>query len=339
MSAGEIAQQIETLAHELGFDVIGFCHPQNHPEWRIALEEYHAGDMSYMKNNMDKRSDPSKIWEPVKTIIVLGMNYYHRPTPVEKTRGAFSLYAYGADYHEILKKQLKIMAAEIERRWGASSRVFCDTAPVMEKQLARIAAIGWQSKNAVICSRKLGNCFFLGEVFTDMSIDFPKTAPCPDSCGTCRRCLDICPTKALERPYIINVPRCIAYLTIEHKGLIPEELRPLIGNRIYGCDACLQICPWNKFARETSQKDFAARNYLNLPLGDYLEMDEKAFRQTFRQTAIKRIGRTRFIRNVLIAIGNSAEKAYLPKLEKFVNDDNEVISLTALWAQKRLEKA
>ncbi len=278
---------------------------------RDGLREYLArgyhGDMGWLAETAARRGDPQVLWPEARTVVVLGLNYGSDDDPLAATadpeRGAISVYARGRDYHDTLKKRLKALARWIAARWPGDLKVFVDTAPVMEKPLAREAGLGWQGKHTNLVSRGFGSWLFLGEIFLSLALD-PDT-PELDHCGQCRRCLDACPTAAFPAPYRLDARRCISYLTIEHKGPIPHELRPLIGNRIFGCDDCLAVCPWNKFARATGEPDFLPRAALTAPrLAELAGLDDATFRAVFAGSAVKRIGRDRFLRNVLIAIGN-----------------------------------
>lgn len=338
MSDLSLKYQISAMAKEQGFDLVSFALPVSKPEWREALEKYDYGDMEYMKNNIDVRSNPKKIWPEVKSIIVLGLSFYnHCLDKSDPNIGVFSSYSYGLDYHEYIKKMLKNFAQELHNRFGCEARVYVDTAPLMEKQIAKLSGIGWQSKNSLICSRTLGNCFFLSEILVDMDIEEITMYEHDNCCGSCKKCQISCPTGALDSPYHVEATKCISYLTIEHKGKIPLELREKMGNKIYGCDDCLQSCPWNKFAKITNKEFFKPQSFLNQPLEYYLNLNEEEFREVFRKTSIKRIGHKRFLRNVLNAIGNSGNKDFLSEVRKFIDHEDEIVSDSAQWALKRLE--
>jgi epoxyqueuosine reductase len=266
---------------------------------------------------------------------MLGMNYGPETDPLaileERGRGAISVYARGRDYHDVIKGRLKGLAGWLHRETGAEVKVFVDTAPVMEKPLAQSAGIGWQGKHTNLVSRDLGSWLFLGAIFT--AADLPPDDPETDHCGNCRRCLDICPTDAFLGPYRLDARRCISYLTIEHKGHIPREFRGPMGNRIYGCDDCLAVCPWNKFAEMASEAKFAARPMTEgAPLADLLDLDDAAFRAAFSGSPVKRSGRDRFIRNVLIAAGNSGDASLMPKIERLMTDASPLVRAMAVWA-------
>ncbi len=300
------------------------------------------GDMAWMAAKADRRGDPRALWPAVRSVVMLGVNYGPDEDALailkERTRGGISVYARGDDYHELIKARLKSLGRWLIDNAGGDIKVFVDTAPVMEKPLAQAAGIGWQGKHTNLVSRELGSWLFLGAIFT--TLDLPPDRPERDHCGTCQACLDICPTAAFPAPYRLDARRCISYLTIEHKGPIPRELRPLMGNRIYGCDDCLAVCPWNKFAQRGREVKLAARDALRAPrLADLARLDDAAFRALFAKSAVKRIGRARFLRNVLIAIGNSADAALASEAERLLDDASPLIRGTAVWALGRLDRA
>ena len=334
---------IREQALALGFDAVGFAPASLSTEAKAHLSEYlakgHHGDMGWLAARAEQRAHPQALWPEAKTVVVLGMNYGPAEDPLaalgERERGAISVYARGRDYHDIVKSRLKALARFIGERWPAELKVFVDTAPVMEKPLAERAGIGWQGKHTNLVSRALGSWLFLGEIYLALEID--PDAPEADHCGECRRCLDACPTRAFPAPYRIDARRCISYLTIEHKGHIDAELRPLIGNRIYGCDDCLAVCPWNKFARVAGEPGFATRpGLMNAELRTLAGLDDAAFRSRFSGSAIKRVGRDRFVRNVLIAIGNSGEPSLLQALRPLLDDASPLVRAMAAWACWRL---
>ena len=292
-----------------------------------------------MDDKAGRRAGPAALWPEAKSVIALGMNYTPGDDPLalarRPERGVISVYARNRDYHDIVKKRLRALGRWIGETWGCGIKIFVDTAPVMEKPLAELAGIGWQGKHTNLVSREHGSWLFLGELYTTLEIE-PDAAE-DDHCGSCRDCLDACPTDAFPAPYRIDARRCISYLTIEHRGPIPEDLRPLIGNRIYGCDDCLAVCPWNKFARATSEPAFLPRLELTAPrLADLAQLDDKAFRQLFAGSPIKRTGRNRFVRNVLIALGNSGDAAQIPVAEALRGDADPVVRDAAEWAVARL---
>ena len=303
----------------------------------IALG-YH-GDMGWMAETQTRRAAPTNLWPEARSAIVLAMNYGQNRDVFarlkDKTIGVISTYALNHDYHEVMKPKLKRLAGWLAKAASAQVKVFVDTAPLMEKPLAALAGLGWQGKHTNLVSRELGSWFFLGVILTDMEL--ASDAPEVDHCGTCSACLGICPTKAFTAPRQIDARRCISYLTIEHKGEIPHEFRKAMGNRIYGCDDCLGICPWNKFAQAASEAKLQARADLVSPaLADLLALDDAGFRKLFSGSPVKRIGRERFIRNCLIAAGNSANAGLLPHIQKLAQETSTVISEAARWAAAEL---
>ena len=286
-----------------------------------------------------RRGDPRALWSDVRSVIMLGMNYGpdHDPLAVlrERERGAISVYAQGDDYHELIKSRLKSLARWLIAQAGGDVKVFVDTAALMEKPLAAAAGLGWQGKHTNLVSRDRGSWLFLGAIMTTLELPIDESER--DHCGVCRACLDICPTTAFPAPYRLDARRCISYLTIEHKGPIPRELRPLMGNRIYGCDDCLAVCPWNKFAQAGREARLAAPAELQAPLlRDLARLDDAAFRALFRKSPVKRIGRDRFVRNVVIAIGNSGEAALAHEAERLLDDASALVRGVAAWALGRL---
>ena len=344
MSAA-IRDAIRDAALAMGFDAVGFAAAHLAERARTDLTEYVArgyhGDMGWLAATASRRGDPQVLWPDAKTVVVLGVNYAGDEDPLaalaEPERGAVSVYARGRDYHDTLKKRLKRLGRWIAARWPFELKVFVDTAPVMEKPLAQQAGLGWQGKHTNLVSRGFGSWLFLGEIY--LSLELPPDAPEHDHCGQCRRCLDACPTAAFPAPYRLDARRCISYLTIEHKGPIPHDLRPLIGNRIFGCDDCLAVCPWNKFARAASEPDFRPRAALTAPrLAELAMLDDAAFRARFAGTPVKRIGRDRFLRNVLIAIGNAADPGpdLVAAAERLLNDAAPLVRGAAVWALGRI---
>jgi epoxyqueuosine reductase len=336
-------EQIRARARGLGFDAVGFAHAQAPDSAAAGLSEFlsheHHGDMVWMATTQERRADPRALWPEAKSVIALGVNYAPSADPLanlsRRERGVISCYALGDDYHDVFRKRLKALAGWIAQEFLADVRIFVDTAPVMEKPLAQAAGIGWQGKHTNLVSREFGSWLFLGSIFTTLEIS-PDEAE-SDHCGSCQRCLDICPTRAFPAPYQIDARRCISYLTIEHKGPIPEEFRAAIGNRIYGCDDCLAVCPWNKFAQASQEAAFVPRAALTSPLlRELATLDDAEFRQVFRGSAIKRIGRNRFVRNVLIAIGNSSDTELVPTAERLISDASPLVRASAVWALKQL---
>jgi epoxyqueuosine reductase len=330
-------------ARARGFDLVGVARPDAIPQAAERLRRFLAdgahGDMDWLAATAERRGDPRKLWLDVRSVIMLGMNYGpdHDPLAIlrERDRGAVSVYAQGADYHEIIKPRLKQIARWLTAQAGGNVKVFVDTAAVMEKPLAAAAGIGWQGKHTNLLSREFGSWLFLGAIFT--TLDLPPDAQANDHCGGCRACLDVCPTAAFPAPYRLDARRCISYLTIEHKGPIPRDLRPLMGNRIYGCDDCLAVCPWNKFAQAGREAKLAARADLRAPgLAELVRLDDAAFRRLFAKSPVKRTGRDRFLRNVLIAIGNSGDATLAADAERLLADASPLVRGAAVWALGRL---
>jgi epoxyqueuosine reductase len=316
--------------------------PQAGERLRQFLADGAHGDMAWMAEKADRRGDPRTLWPEVRAIVMLGVNYAPGDDPLailqQRSRGAISVYAQGDDYHDVIKPRLKQLGRWLIDRAGGDVKVFVDTAPVMEKPLAATAGLGWQGKHTNLVSRDYGSWLFLGAIFT--TLELPPDQPESDHCGSCRACLDICPTAAFPAPYRLDARRCISYLTIEHKGPIPHALRPLIGNRIYGCDDCLAVCPWNKFAEIGREAKLAATTALQAPhLADLARLDDAGFRALFAKSAVKRIGRARFLRNVLIAIGNSGDAALGDEAERLLDDDSPLVRGAAVWALGRLDRA
>jgi len=310
------------------------------PRLREFLAAGAHGDMGWMAN-AERRGEPRVLWPYVRSIVMLGINYGPDADPLailkERTRGAISVYARGDDYHDLIKSRLKQIGRWLIDRAGGNVKVFVDTAPVMEKPLAAAAGLGWQGKHTNLVSRQFGSWLFLGAIFT--TLELPPDEPERDHCGQCRACLDICPTAAFPAPYRLDARRCISYLTIEHKGQIPRELRPLIGNRIYGCDDCLAVCPWNKFAVAGREAKLVAREVLRAPpLAELVRLDDAAFRTLFAKSAIKRVGRARFVRNVLIAIGNSGDTSLAAEADRLLDDESPLVRGAAIWALGRLDR-
>jgi epoxyqueuosine reductase len=332
-------------ARAQGFDAIGVARPDAIPNAAARLREFLAagahGDMDWMAAKPDRRGDPRTLWPDVRSVIVLGINYGPDADPLsilkQRSRGAISVYAQGDDYHEVIKPRLKTLGRWLIEQAGGDIKVFVDTAAVMEKPLAQAAGLGWQGKHTNLVSRELGSWLFLGAIFT--TLDLPPDEAEHDHCGSCRACLDVCPTAAFPAPYQLDARRCISYLTIEHKGAIPHELRPHIGNRIYGCDDCLAVCPWNKFAEAGREMKLQARDTLRAPrLAELARLDDAGFRALFSKSAVKRIGRDRFLRNVLIAIGNADDAGLAGAAERLLGDDSPLVRGAAVWALGRLDR-
>jgi len=330
-------------ASALGFDALRITTPDSIGPAGDRLLEFirlgRHGDMSWMETTAERRRDPRVLWPEVRSVIMLGVSYAPEHDPLDDlarpSNGAISVYAQGRDYHDILKAKLKRLGEFLAREAPCDVRVFVDTAPLMEKPLAHAAGIGWQGKHTNLVSRSAGSWLFLGAVLTDLALE--ADAPDVDHCGSCRRCLDICPTDAFPRPYQLDARRCIAYLTIEHKGHIAPGFRKPMGNRIFGCDDCLAVCPWNKFASAAHEGRFAARDEAqNPPLADLLGLDDATFRKRYAGTPIKRTGRDRFLRNVLIAAGNSGDRALLPLILPLLADASVLVRAMAVWALRQL---
>ncbi|WP_137930225.1 tRNA epoxyqueuosine(34) reductase QueG [Mesorhizobium comanense] len=341
--AARLRALIDAEAQRAGFDAIAVTTPDAIPLAPVRLAEFVAdgfhGSMDWIAETIARRSEPSTLWPEVRSIIVLAMNYGpdHDPRDLvsKRDRGAISVYAKNRDYHEVMKGRLKEIAGKIVARAGGDVKVFVDTAPVMEKPLAEAAGLGWQGKHTNLVSRAHGSWLFLGTIFTTAELAPDRKEI--DHCGSCRACLDACPTDAFPAPYRLDARRCISYLTIENKGPIPDEFREKIGNRIYGCDDCLAACPWNKFASAASEAKLAARADLREPpLADLLRLDDAAFRAFFSGSPVKRIGRDRFVRNVLIAAGNSGDAALAAIVKQLLADPSPLVRGAAIWALARL---
>ena len=338
-----IVAALKAEAQKLGFADCALVRPDAVPlssqRLRIFLADGHHGDMGWLAADPERRARPQVLWSDVRSIVMLTMNYGPTCDPrailARRERGAISVYARGDDYHDLIKARLKVLARWLIARAGGDVKVFVDTAAVMEKPLAQAAGLGWQGKHTNLVSRAYGSWLFLGAIFT--TLDLPPDVAEPDHCGACRACLDVCPTSAFPAPYRLDARRCISYLTIEHKGPIPRELREPMGNRIYGCDDCLAVCPWNKFAKAGAEMKLFAREALEAPRLDALvRLDDTGFRSLFAKSAVKRIGRDRFIRNVLIAIGNSGEAALAAEAEHLLDDTSPLVRGAAVWALSRL---
>jgi epoxyqueuosine reductase len=331
-------------AKALGFDACGFTRVDAPWPASARLAEFVAagrhGTMDWIERTAERRAHPRSMWADARSAIVLGLNYGPDRDPLEALKAtsnaAISVYAQGDDYHELIKKRLKRLASALQAGFGGEVKVFVDTAPLMEKPLAETAGLGWQGKHTNLVSREFGSWLFLGAILT--TLELAPDAPSGDHCGACRACLDICPTGAFPAPYQLDARACLSYLTIEHAGPIPERYRTALGNRIYGCDDCLAVCPWNKFAQASHEAALRAREALQAPaLDDLAGLDEPAFRTLFAKNPIKRIGRDRFIRNVLYAIGNSGDAALAGAARARLGDDCETVREAARWALSRLE--
>jgi epoxyqueuosine reductase len=342
--ADPIREAIRDQALASGFDTVGFAEARLDAEARAGFSEFIArgyhGDMGWLAGTATRRGDPRALWPEARTVVVLGESYASEDDPLALADapecGVISVYARGRDYHDTLKRRLKALAHWIDERWPGALKLFVDTAPVMEKPLAERAGLGWQGKHTNLVSRQFGSWLFLGEIYLSLALE-PDAAE-SDHCGSCRRCLDACPTAAFLAPHRLDARRCISYLTIEHKGMIPVELRPAIGNRIYGCDDCLAVCPWNKFARAVHEPDFLPREELTAPrLAALAALDDAAFRQLFAGSPIKRTGRDRFLRNVLIAIGNGppGDAQLIAAAHRCLDDPSPLVRAAAVWAWTR----
>lgn len=332
---------LKAKARELGFAAVGIAPAADNPEQARRLHEWLNaglhGDMGWMQDRADVRQGPRSMWPEARSVIALGMSYAPEIDPLAHGQAKISVYAQGRDYHDVVKKALKALARWlVEQRPGTELKVFVDTAPVMEKPLGEAAGIGWQGKHTNLVSRDHGSWLFLGAIYT--TLELSPDASHRDNCGSCRACQDACPTDAFPEPYRLDARRCISYLTIEHKGPIPEEFREAIGTRIYGCDDCLAVCPWNKFAQTAARHaKLAPREDLIAPdLVELLALDDAAFRAKFSGSPIKRVGRNRFVRNCLIAAGNSTDAALVPRVRALVDDTDPVVSEAAEWALARL---
>ncbi len=338
------AAAIRQKALELQFDAVGFSPAEMSQQTKDNLREFLArgyhGDMSWMENRIEWRENPTDMWEDAKSIIVLGVNYGPADPPLANLefddRGNISVYARNKDYHDFIKKRLKALARWMVETLDCQVKVFVDTAPVLEKVAAAQAGIGWQGKNTHLVSREHGSWLFLGEIYT--SLELKPDLKEEDHCGSCNRCLSICPTDAFPAPYVLDAKRCISYLTIEYHGHIAREFRVPMGNHIYGCDDCIAVCPWNKFAEPTTEEHVFPRIELTAPrLADLAELDDTSFRQIFSGSPIKRIGRDRFIRNVLIGLGNCGDSSVTSKIEPLLKDASPYVRAMAVWALGRLK--
>jgi epoxyqueuosine reductase len=348
-----VKEELAALATTLGFDLcrVARAQPPPHAEaFRAWLADGRAGEMAWLERNADRRTDPEAVLPGVRSVVVLGMNYFEggsrksevgtsaRP-PTSDFRlpistGRIARYAWGDDYHDVIEKKLRVLDAWLAAR-GGRQRCYVDTGPVLERDFAALAGAGWHGKSTMLIHPQLGTWFFLAEILT--TVELEPDAPLPDRCGRCTRCIDACPTAAITAPHQLDARRCISYLTIEHKGAIPEELRPLMGDRIYGCDDCLEACPWNRFAQAGRETAFAAREFVHgWALRDFLALDDEGFRALFKKSPIKRIKRRGFLRNVCVALGNVGTPDDLPALERAAADPEPLIAEHAAWAIERI---
>lgn len=341
--AARLTTYLRKEAEALGFCELSVAAPDATPDVRARLEQFVAlerhGSMDWLADTLERRVDPQTLWPDVRSVIMLAMNYGPDIDPLsnleQKSSASVSVYARNRDYHDIVKGRLKELASKLASRAGGDVKVFVDTAPVMEKPLAQSAGLGWIGKHTNLVSRTHGSWLFLGSIFT--TVDLIPDAPEIDHCGSCRACLDACPTGAFPAPYQIDARRCISYLTIENKGPVPHEFRRAMGNRIYGCDDCLAVCPWNKYAHAAHEAKLVARDDLvSPPLANFLKMDDAAFRSFFSGSPVKRIGRDRFLRNVLVAAGNSADPALVAACEALIGDAAPLVRGAAVWAVSQL---
>lgn len=343
MSAA-LKTRLGEFARQSGFGAMGVCRPDAIPDAAARLEAFVAsgahGQMGWMEDRRHWRGNPAALWPEARSVVMLADIYTPDVDPLavldQPDRAGISVYARNRDYHDVVKKRLKKVGRWlIEQSPDAAIKVFVDTAPVMEKPLGAAAGLGWQGKHTNLLGRDLGSWFFLGAIFT--TVELPVDPPGTERCGSCTACLDVCPTDAFPAPFQLDARRCISYLTIEHHGPVPEELRAKMGNRIYGCDDCLAVCPWNKFAQTASEAKYHARPDLNAPrLADLAALDDAGFRALFSGSPIKRIGRDRFVRNVCYAIGNSGQGALLAALDPLLGDPDPAVADAARWAQARL---
>jgi epoxyqueuosine reductase len=345
-SPSQLKDQLTAHARALGLDAVGVTRLDNAPDkgpagqrLRGFLDAGRHGDMTWMETTAERRADPHVLWPEARTAIMIGHSYAPDCDPMtalsDTERGVISVYAQGRDYHDVLKGKIKALASQFAKVSGADVKVFVDTAPLMEKPLAAAAGLGWQGKHTNLVSRQHGSWLFLGAILT--TAELPPDLPEADHCGSCSRCLDVCPTKAFPAPYQLDARRCLAYLSIEHRGHIPEEFRAAMGNRIFGCDDCLAVCPWNKFAEASREAKYAARiETANPPLAEILSLDDAGFRARFAGTPVKRAGRDRVVRNALIAAGNSGNVNHMLAVRALLSDPSPLIRAMAVWAAYRL---
>lgn len=360
--APALSRRLLQAAQDAGFDCAGIAPARIGDREQTRLAEFvrngEYGDMDWMAGTLTRRRTPRAMWADARSILCVGLNYGPATNPLHRREipelANISAYAWNRDYHALLKRRLKLLAETVATLTRGQVKIFVDTAPLLEKPLAQAAGIGWQGKHSNLVSRDFGSWLFLGEILCNMDLvpmatgtgngngggdpdPAPTPGPAADGCGRCRRCLDICPTNAFPAPYRLDARRCISYLTIEHKGPIPHEFRPLIGNRIYGCDDCLAVCPWNKFAQRAREAGLHARgDVADAMLADMLQLGEAGFRDFFSASPVKRIGRARFLRNVLIAVGNGGDRALVPRVEALLADASPLIRGAAVWALMQL---
>ncbi len=344
LAADKLIAELRSRAEALGFDAFGIARADSRPDLPEKLahaltEGWHA-DMDWMEETEERRSDPRRLWDEARSVILLGVNYGPEIDPMallaEKNVGNISAYARNRDYHDIIKGRLKELAGLLARRAGTDVKVFVDTAPLMEKPLAEAAGLGWQGKHSVLVSRQFGSWLFLGAILTSM--DLPADKAGAESCGSCTRCLDICPTNAFPAPFRLDARKCLAYYSVEHKDPIPREFRRPMGNRVYGCDDCLAVCPWNKFASVSREAKLRSRPEFERPaLSKLVKLNDATFRDLFAGSPVKRIGVSRFLRNVLICIGNSEDAQHLAAITARLDDPSPLVRGAAIWALRRLD--
>ena len=341
-------EKIKTLSKEFSFDVCRITKPNLDKKTQNNLKKYissgYHGEMNWIENSFERRKSPDCLWQESKTAIVLGVNYAPKYNPMNNLnnyhQGNISVYASGDDYHKVLKGRMKQFSSKLilllKKYSNLKVKVFVDTAPLMEKPLAQLAGLGWQGKHTNLVSKDFGSWLFLGVILVNQKLYFDQ--PQYDLCGNCELCLEVCPTKAIVKPYQLDARKCISYLTIEFKGRIPIHFRKKIGNKIYGCDDCLSVCPWNKFAKVSNEFRFKDKRY-NLELSILLKLNDSQFRKIFSRSPVKRIGRDRFIRNCCIAAGNSKNKKLIIYLKNLIkNEESDIIKDASSWAIKELEK-
>jgi epoxyqueuosine reductase len=343
-SIEKLVSELRGRAAALGFDAFGITRADARPDLpqklHTALSEGWHADMEWMAETEERRGNPQQLWGEARSVILLGVNYGPEIDPMallaERTVGNISAYARNRDYHDIIKGRLKELAGLLAQRAGADVKVFVDTAPLMEKPLAEAAGLGWQGKHSVLVSRQFGSWLFLGAILT--TLELPADQPTPESCGSCTRCLDICPTNAFPAPFRLDARKCLAYYSVEHKGPIPRQFRRPMGNRIYGCDDCLAVCPWNKFASVSREAKLRSRpEFERPPLAELAALDDAGFRALFAGSPVKRIGHARFLRNVLIGVGNSESGGLAPVAENRMADPSPLVRGAAVWALRRLD--
>lgn len=338
-----VVAQLRARAASLGFSAFGIASADARPDLpqklQSALQSGWHADMDWMEETRDRRQSPRSLWPDARSIIMVGANYGPDENPLDRLADTslanVSVYAQMRDYHDVIKGRLKDLAGLLARRTGSEVKVFVDTAPVMEKPLAQAAGLGWQGKHTVLLSRDAGSWLFLGAIFT--SADLPASMPEQEKCGTCTKCLDICPTEAFPAPFRLDARKCLAYYSVEHKGQIPLAFRKPMGNRVFGCDDCLAVCPWNKFASATRDAKLAARETIrSAQLTDMLALTDQQFRDFFAQTPVKRLGSARFLRNCLVAAGNSGDRAHRPAVERLMGHDSPLVRGMAVWTLRQL---